>query len=130
LEELGYPVTEEALVQRLYRMLSYPGCGVAVACAQKQVCGLVAWSQTPLFVADKVRIRIEGLIVAQGLRGYGIGTKLMRFVEAHAQRVAPAIIDLTSGMHRGQDGTHEFYHKLGYCNHGAQAKLYLRKEIV
>ena len=39
------------------------------------------------------------------------------------------IIDLTSGLRREKDGTHEFYKNLGYQNEGFMAKLYLRKEI-
>lgn len=53
----------------------------------------------------------------------------MQFVENYARQFSPAIIDLTSGLRRASEGTHEFYKKLGYKNEGLMAKLYLRKEI-
>lgn len=53
----------------------------------------------------------------------------MQFVENHVQKFSEAIIDLTSGLRRSNEGTHEFYTKLGYKNEGFMAKLYLRKEI-
>ena len=53
----------------------------------------------------------------------------MKFVEDIAQQDSPAIIDLTSGLRRAQDGTHEFYKRIGYQNEGPMAKLYLRKEL-
>jgi len=53
----------------------------------------------------------------------------MAFVEGIAQQHSPAIIDLTSGLRRVQDGTHEFYKRIGYKNEGPMAKFYLRKEL-
>lgn len=53
----------------------------------------------------------------------------MQVVENHVQKFPGVIIGLTSGMRRANEGTHEFYKKLGYKNEGAMAKLYLRKEI-
>ncbi|XVN42358.1 MAG: hypothetical protein RCG15_06990 [Candidatus Rickettsia vulgarisii] len=53
----------------------------------------------------------------------------MEFVEEIARKNRPAIIDLTSGLRRKEEGSHEFYKCLGYKNEGSMAKLYLRKEI-
>jgi len=50
-------------------------------------------------------------------------------MEELAKQSSPCIIDLTSGLRRKKDGTHEFYKSLGYQNKGYMAKLYLRKEI-
>ena len=32
-------------------------------------------------------------------------------------------------LRRAQDGTHDFYKRIGYKNEGHMAKLYLRKEL-
>lgn len=129
LEQLGYPTTKELLEKRFTKFLSNEGYGVAVACMNNKIVGFVAWSQSNLFVSDKIRIHIEGIAVDKNYRGQNAGKQLMQFVENHAQKSSPAIIDLTSGMRRANEGSHEFYKKLGYKNEGFMAKLYLRKEI-
>ena len=62
-------------------------------------------------------------------RGQGIGKRLMNFVENIAKTLSPCIIDLTTGLRREKNGSHEFYKPLGYKNDGPMAKLYLRKEV-
>ena len=103
--------------------------GVAVAEKANEIIGLVAWSKTTLLVSQKTRIHIEGLVVNKQYRGQGIGKKLMNFVEDIAKTLSPCIIDLTSGLRRAKDGSHEFYKTLCYKNDGPMAKLYLRKEV-
>ena len=127
--ELGYPTSLEDLIARFKRFLQNSGYGVAVCEQEGQVMGWVAWSKSDLFILDKVRFHIEGLVVASEYRGKGIGKKLMEFVEEIAKKYSPAIIDLTSGLRRAGDGSHEFYKSLGYKNEGYMAKLYLRKEL-
>ncbi len=129
LEQLGYPTTKELLEQRFARFLSTEGYGIVVACIKNQVVGFIAFSKSNLFVSDTSRIRIEAIAVDKEFRGQNIGKQLMQFVESHAQKISPVIIDLLSGLRRANDGTHEFYKKLGYKNEGFMAKLYLRKEI-
>jgi len=53
----------------------------------------------------------------------------MNQVEEFAQQISPCIIDLTSGLRRAKDGSHDFYKSLGFNNEGYMSKLYLRKEI-
>ncbi|MBP7189750.1 MAG: GNAT family N-acetyltransferase, partial [Rickettsiaceae bacterium] len=102
---------------------------IAVSDVSGKVIGFVAWSKTDLVVSDAVRFHIEGLVIDKNYRSIGIGRKLMEFVESLARKKSPAIIDLTSGLRREKDGSHEFYKKLGYKNEGKMAKLYLRKEV-
>lgn len=129
LEQLGYPTTKELLEKRFTKFLSNEGYGVAVACIDTKIVGFVAWSQSNLFVSDKIRIHIEGIAVDKTIRRQNIGKQLMQFVESYAQQFSGVIIELTSGLRRANEGTHEFYKKLGYKNEGPMAKLYLRKEI-
>lgn len=129
IEQLGYPTTQDILERRFKAFISYEGYGVAVACHNTDVVGFIAWSQSQLFISDKRRIHIEGLVVDNQYRGQGVGKKLMTFVERMAEKYSPIIVDLTSGLRRAKDGSHEFYKTLGYQNEGPMAKLYLRKEI-
>jgi GNAT superfamily N-acetyltransferase len=68
-------------------------------------------------------------VAAEEYRSRGIGKKLITVVEELAEKEAPAIVDLTSGLRRAGDGTHDFYKRCGSQNNGPMAKLYLRKEF-
>ncbi len=125
LSDLGYPSTFDILLNRFRKFIKIDGYGVAVAKHANKVVGFIAWSRSNLFLADKVRFHIEGIAVDEGYRGRNIGKKLMVFIE----QLGPAIIDLTSGLHREKDGAHDFYKSLGYHNAGNNAKLYLRKTL-
>lgn len=129
LEQLGYPTSLEALTVRFKHFLQNAGYGVVVCEMNDNIIGFVAWSKSDLFVLDSVRFHIEAIVVASDHRGKGIGKKLMELVEEIARPHSPAIIDLTSGLRRAKDGSHEFYKSLGYKNEGHMAKLYLRKEL-
>lgn len=129
LSELGYPATLEDLNRRFLKFLKNPGFGVAVYEANEEITGLVAWTKTDHLISDATRFSIVGLVVSTSHRGMGIGKELMKFVENIAKQHSPAIIDLTSGLRRAQDGTHEFYKCIGYQNEGPMAKLYLRKKL-
>jgi GNAT superfamily N-acetyltransferase len=129
MEELGYPTTHKELLIRFKKFSFLSGYGVLVAILKERIVGLVAWSQTLLFVSDKTRFHIEALVVNKQYRGKSIGKKLMLSVEKIARQHAPSIIDLTSGVRRAPEGTHTFYNGLGYKNDGPMAKIYLRKEI-
>jgi GNAT superfamily N-acetyltransferase len=135
LAQLGYPCELENLQARFIRFLDNYGYGVSVCEINTEIIGLVAWSRSDLFVSDKVRFHIEALIVSDQHRGIGIGIgigigkKLIHFVEGVAKQNSPAIVDLTSGLRRAEEGNHEFYKRLWYQNEGLMAKLYLRKEL-
>ena len=127
--QLGYPTTLQELEERFQTFINFDGYGVVVATMDDKLVGLVAWSSSKTFVLDKTRIHIEGLIVDKCYRSRGIGKQLMLHVEEIAKQLSPVILDLTSGVRRAKDGSHDFYKTLGYGNDGAMAKLYLRKEM-
>ena len=129
MEQLGYVQDLAQLKKRFEVFSNQEGYGVVVSEEDGKILGLVAWSKTELFIADKARLHIEGLVVDQNARRRGIGEKLMKYVEDYAVTLSPCIIDLTSGLRRAKDGSHEFYEALGYKNEGYMAKLYLRKEV-
>lgn len=129
LSELGYPATLEDLNRRFLKFVKNPGYGIAVCEINEEITGLIAWTITDHLISDATRFSIVGIVVSTNHRNMGIGKKLMAFVEGIAQEHSPAIIDLTSGLRRAKDGTHEFYKRIGYKNEGHMAKLYLRKEL-
>ncbi|MGN6299946.1 MAG: GNAT family N-acetyltransferase [Angustibacter sp.] len=58
------------------------------------------------------RAHVESVRVADGERGRGVGTDLMRWIEAWAGERGAALIQLTTDKRR-QDA-HRFYERLGY----------------
>ncbi len=129
LEELGYPTSLEALTTKFQSFMQNNGYGVSVCELEGHIAGFVSWSRTKLFVSNITRFHIEGLVVANSHRRRSVGKKLMEFVENIAKENSPAIVDLTSGLRRKKDGSHDFYKSIGYTNKGQMAKLYLRKYI-
>lgn len=129
LDQLGYSTSLHELEEHFNSFVHLDGYGVAVACISHKIIGWVAWSMSQIFILQKSRLRIEGLIVDEYHRGQEIGKKLMAFVEDFGKQRSPCIIELTSGFRREKDGSHEFYKALGYRNEGLMAKLYLRKEV-
>lgn len=127
--QLGYPITQEALESRFKSFMAYEGYGIVVACQGREIVACIAWSESMLFISDAIRIHIEALVVDNHCRGKGIGQQLIAFVESIAQQRLPAIVDLTSSAKRAEDGTHDFYRKLGYRNAGELEKIYLRKQF-
>ncbi len=131
LAQLGYPTTVTDLRSRFSEFVALEGYGVVVALEQDRVIGFIAWSSSPIFIASKVRYHVEALIVRETYRGQGIGKQLMAYLENFIiQQGKSALIDLTSGLRRATEGTHDFYKALGYKNEGSMAKLYLRKKIL
>ena len=72
LSQLGYPCELKELKVRFVNFLNNPGYGVVICEMDNEIVGLVAWSKSDLFVSDKVRFHIEGLIVAENHRGMRI----------------------------------------------------------
>ncbi|WP_133127887.1 GNAT family N-acetyltransferase [Legionella nagasakiensis] len=129
MEQLGYSQSLEDVQKRIELFMQELHYGVLLAEIDRKVIGLIAWSKSHLFVSETTRIHIEGLVIDQNYRNQGIGKKLMIAVEEFSRQFSPCIIDLTSGLRRAKDGSHNFYKSLGYHNEGYMAKLYLRKTL-
>ncbi len=127
--QLGYPTDELSLKKRLEFFITTDSYGAAVAQFNQEIVSFIAWSGSKLFISDKPRVRIEGLLVDERFRGQKIGECLITFFEKSVSAHGPVLIELTSGARRAQDGAHRFYHKFGYHNEGATQKVYLRKEF-
>jgi len=126
-DQFGYPTNIIELEARYERFTSIEGYGIAICEINNKIVGFIAWSKSLFFAFDKVRYHIEALIIDENYRKRGIGKDLMFYVENQAK--GNAVIDLTSGVRRAEDGTHDFYKAIGYKNEGPMAKIYLRKDI-
>jgi ribosomal protein S18 acetylase RimI-like enzyme len=129
MEQLEYPQDSETMSIILRNYLNMKFHKIFVAEIDSRVSGLISIAGVCSLVYDAMIYRITSLIVDKNHRRKSIGQQLMMEAEKFAKNNDGKVIDLTSGLRRSKDGTHEFYKSLGYENDGYMAKLYLRKEI-
>lgn len=129
LETLGYPQSFHQMEETLETYSQSSDYTVLVAVQSDRILGFIALSSTRLFVSNKRKARIESLIVEESSRRKGIGKLLMTAAEEWCRSKNCDFLELTSGMRRAKDGSHDFYKSLGYKNEGTTSKLYLRKYL-
>ncbi|MEK7953077.1 GNAT family N-acetyltransferase [Luteolibacter soli] len=113
LSELGYPSAPEAVVRRISACADVPGLSIVVATMDERIVGVVAVHCVPTLISDAALGRITALVVADEMRGRGIGRQLVEEAEAFARKQGCERMELTSGDHR--PGAHAFYVRLGYA---------------
>lgn len=129
MEQLGYPLSLKALQGRIKKYSDHHSYHVLVAEKNHNLLGFIALAFHEFFVFEGKRCRIEGLIVDDKHRGHGVGRHLIQQAEILAKQEGCLLIELTSGLRRAKDGSHEFYRALGYENDDITGKLYLRKDL-
>jgi GNAT superfamily N-acetyltransferase len=123
--ELGYPASAGQLAQRLAALLSQPASHLLLVAEQDgQLCGWVHGYIRPLLESDPA-LEIGGLVVAERVRGQGIGALLLTAAEnwAHQQ----GVVRVTLRSHEMRVEAHRFYQRQGY--HVAKRQLCLRKAL-
>ncbi len=111
LEELGYPVTPDALEIRFELFASKGECAL-VALRDERVVGLLTLHVTHVLHRPGSVGRVTTLVVAQDAQGQGIGRALMDEAERRLWARDCVLIEVTSNMKRSD--AHAFYEKLGY----------------
>jgi GNAT superfamily N-acetyltransferase len=114
--ELGYPASAAQIAARFRAVRESSAlqpAEVFVACdaASEAVVGWVHVVVPAVMESDSMA-EIWGLVVADGQRGRGIGTRLMAAAEDWARGQGCATMRLRSSQRRAQ--AHGFYQRLGY----------------
>lgn len=106
--ELGYPASEDAMRPRLASQRER----VLVAVVNDRV---AAWIQLAFVetLESGTFAEITGLVVAEALRGRGIGARLVDAAESWARERGVARIRVRSNSVRAE--THRFYERRGYA---------------
>jgi GNAT superfamily N-acetyltransferase len=112
LEQLGYATDELSVRRRLKILLERDDCSVYVAEEGERVVGLASVQVLSLLHTDATRFMLTALVVAEEMRGRGLGRALVEWVESEAKRHGPVRVFLNSGSHRSE--AHRFYEHLGY----------------
>lgn len=110
--QLGYPTTEEAVLERLRAIVQRPDHAVFVA----EMAGLVVgWVHVHAVATleSPAHAEIGGLVVDEAHRGRGIGRALMERAEEWARDVGLRAVRLRSNVIRAE--AHAFYEHIGYA---------------
>jgi predicted N-acetyltransferase YhbS len=111
IRELGYLVEDAEVAPRL-PLLAGDGRRVLVAEIEGAVVGCLTTSMMQVLHRPAPVGRISMMVVAEGLRGRGIGEALVREAEALLRADGCYMVEVTSQFMRTD--AHRFYERLGY----------------
>jgi len=117
LDQLGYPSPVEEIPQRLAAMNNLP-CAIAMVAddPEQGVIGIVTSHVFPSIHDTEPVAWLTTLVVLDGVRGQGVGSQLVSFVEEWAAKNGAPRITVTS--HKRRERTHGFYERRGYDYNG------------
>jgi ribosomal protein S18 acetylase RimI-like enzyme len=111
LGQLGYPLSETELQERLDRVTAASDHAVRVAESEGVIVGLIHVFERPALEKPCEAV-VQSLVVDGRHRGTGIGVLLMRDAEAWARSRRLASVTLYTRVDR--DAARAFYERLGY----------------
>ena len=111
LSQLGYPV-EAATVAERFAGLTSVGDTALLAMRGAAAIGLATLHATPVLHRPASVGRVTSLVVAEDMRGQGVGRALMTEAERILTERGCGLIEVTSNRSRTE--AHAFYEKLGY----------------
>jgi GNAT superfamily N-acetyltransferase len=114
---LGYPVTAEAMAERLGRVLPLETHAVFVAEVSGEIVGWTHGAEREMLELG-CRCEILGLVVAEGQRGLGTGRRLVEAIEQWARGRGLDHIFVRSNIIRPE--SHPFYERIGYERYKTQ----------
>jgi ribosomal protein S18 acetylase RimI-like enzyme len=116
--QLGYPTSSKRMALRLKQVLRDKSAGCFVAETKPDsVVGWVHVSVTPLLEVE-LRAEVNGLVVAEKVRGRGAGAGLLDAAEEWARKMACTGMSVRSNIIRGR--AHRFYRRQGYEHYKTQ----------
>jgi GNAT superfamily N-acetyltransferase len=110
--QLGYAATAEQARRRLRGI--QPASQQAIFVAESVKDGVIGWlhvSKEPLLEAE-IRAEVNGLVVAEGQRSLGVGTRLLAAAEDWARKHGCKSMSVRSNVIR--ERAHKFYESNGY----------------
>lgn len=112
--ELGYPTTALEMQARMQVISIQPGYKTVVAVSNTQIVGYMGMSKQYLWEQNGHFVRIQALVVKNGVRRMGIGQKLIEHAEDWAKQINALLIALNCGNRMERENAHRFYPKMGF----------------
>lgn len=125
MRQLGYPISESDMQNRIELYTRHPVNKAFVAELEKKIIGSLALNIIDLFHTKDRFARVISMVIDEKFRNKGVGKKLMAYAEKYSKSINCTRIELTTDWSREKDGTHHFYKNLDY----SELRLYLAKEI-
>jgi predicted N-acetyltransferase YhbS len=117
--ELGYPSTEAEILKRLQRIQTRnEGSAIVAELGSGGVCGWITVASVNSLTGP-ARAEVAGLIVAQSLRGMGVGSLLLQAALSWARINGYAEVRVHSNTSRQR--AHQFYEREGFDRVKTQA---------
>ena len=111
--QLGYATSTAEMVERLEKIVPLrKGHAVFVACLGNEVVGWIE-AEVMHHLQSPPHSLITGLVVKDGVRSAGVGSRLCAEVEDWSRREGVEVIRVTSRMTR--ERAHRFYLRNGYA---------------
>lgn len=111
--ELGYPVPQELVRQKIKRILEITADRVFITRVAGKAVGYIHLTPYELLF-DKPMLNVMGLVVLEKYRRSGFAAKLMARAEEYAKEHGYTGIRLDSGIDR--TGAHAFYESQGFIH--------------
>ena len=111
LSQLGYPADPHDVADR-FAGLTSSGDTALLAMRNGEAIGFASVHATPVLHRPAPVGRVTSLVVADGVRGQGVGRALMSEAERLLAERGCGLIEVTSNRSRTE--AHAFYEKLGY----------------
>ncbi len=119
--QLDYDVDNEAGEAGARAVLADPACVTLVAEDAGRVVGLVSFHIVPQLHHAAPVLTLDELVVAEGVRGAGVGGALLKAAVDRARASGCAVVDVASAFHRTR--AHRFYEAHGFIRHGIKLVL-------
>jgi GNAT superfamily N-acetyltransferase len=110
--QLGYAA--KTLRIRVFAKRRFKGAALLVASDGKQLVGFVGVAVIPMIHDQNLLGRMTALVVREGVRGKGVGKKLVAAAETFARRQGCSRMEVTSGQRPEREVAHRFYEGQGY----------------
>jgi GNAT superfamily N-acetyltransferase len=110
--ELGHPATLEQVRARLARITGNDDYATRVAEVHGQVVGMIGLQRGWAYEHDRPFVRILALVVGEGMRGRGVGARLVEEADGWADDRGAYAVHLTTSLHRSD--AHRFYERVGF----------------
>jgi GNAT superfamily N-acetyltransferase len=108
---LTHDVDEKGVRKRI-AALSKGGLAPLVATLEKEVIGLCGIDSMTAIHRDQPVGRVNILVVAEAVRGQGIGRMLLEAAERHLEKLGCGMVEITSNDRLAE--AHAFYRHMGY----------------
>jgi GNAT superfamily N-acetyltransferase len=111
IDQLGYPVSAEDVAERL-NLIEAIGQRVLVAELDGRAIGCLSTSTMTVLHRPAPVGRISMMVIAEDLRGQGIGAKLVAAAERTLRDKGCQLVEVTSNLRRTD--AHRFWERIGY----------------